>query len=113
MSKATRSQRGGDDSPRDEAHRESLRSDLNRRARHALAPHNQLRASAEGLSFELKDEVLVIRGSVPSFYLKQMVQTVLKDLDGVRQIDNQVEVVGANGFGRDGHPPDARRRWHL
>ena len=110
MSKATRSQRRDDDSPRDESHRESLRSDLNRRARHALAPHSQLRASADGLSFELKDEVLVIRGCVPSFYLKQMLQTVLKDLDGVRQIDNQVEVVGANGFSQDSCPPDSSRQ---
>ncbi len=57
--------------------------------------------------------MLVVRGCVASFYLKQMLQTVLKDLDGVRQIDNQVEVVATNGSGGEGRTPGASRRRHL
>jgi hypothetical protein len=34
-----------------------------------------------------------VRGTVPTFYLKQLLQNVLKDVDGVRAIDNQVAVV--------------------
>jgi len=42
---------------------------------------------------EVRQRVLVLRGRVPSFYLKQVVQTVVRDLlsDGL-VIDNQVEV---------------------
>lgn len=43
--------------------------------------------------FDLRDDVLVIRGNVPSFYLKQVLQNALKGLEGVRRIDNQVTVV--------------------
>jgi hypothetical protein len=48
--------------------------------------------------------VLVVRGTVRTFYLKQMVQTVLKEVTGVRRIDNQVTVMsdyGLCGFGDD------------
>jgi hypothetical protein len=106
MSKAIQNQRRDESPSPDEAQREALRVDVNHRARRALAKHNQLRASAEGLSFELQNDVLVVRGCVPSFYLKQMLQTALTGLDGVRQIDNQVEVLVANGLGQDRRPPD-------
>jgi hypothetical protein len=50
------------------------------------------------LSFELKDGVLTIRGSVPSFYLKQLLQTVLKELERVDRIENYVDVISSNGL---------------
>ena len=37
--------------------------------------------------------VLALRGRVPSFYLKQVAQTVVGQIDGVIEILNQVEVV--------------------
>ena len=40
-----------------------------------------------------QEDVLVVCGAVPSFYLKQVLQTVLRDVDGVRQVDNQVAVM--------------------
>lgn len=45
------------------------------------------------LSCEVNDGVLILRGRVPSYYLKQIAQTVVLDLmcDGL-VIDNQVEV---------------------
>ncbi|MFT5523288.1 MAG: hypothetical protein ACI9HK_001234 [Pirellulaceae bacterium] len=43
------------------------------------------------------DGVLVLEGRVPSFYLKQILQTLLKDIDGVVRIDNQVDVVSSTG----------------
>ena len=39
--------------------------------------------------------VLTLRGRVATFYLKQVLQTLLMDLDGVPQVDNEVEVVDA------------------
>ncbi|MCA9217469.1 MAG: hypothetical protein KDB27_30585 [Planctomycetales bacterium] len=41
---------------------------------------------------ELSKGTLVLSGQVPSFYLKQILQTVLSELDGVEQIENRVEV---------------------
>jgi hypothetical protein len=46
--------------------------------------------------------VLLLRGRVPTFYLKQMLQSWLKDLDGVSRIDNQVDVVSATGLSSEG-----------
>jgi osmotically-inducible protein OsmY len=37
--------------------------------------------------------VLTLRGRVSSYYLKQMAQTLVRRLDGVGEIDNQLEVV--------------------
>jgi len=45
------------------------------------------------VKFQYKDGVLTLRGQAPSFYLKQLAQTTLKELDGVHQIDNQLDVV--------------------
>jgi hypothetical protein len=42
--------------------------------------------------------VLTLRGCVPSFYLKQVLQSILKDVPGVRRIDNRVDVVSAAGL---------------
>jgi hypothetical protein len=50
------------------------------------------------LTFQFEDGVLTVRGRVPTFYLKQVLQTWLRDLDSVQQIDNQVDVVSATGL---------------
>ena len=50
------------------------------------------------ITFQYEDGKLTLRGRVPSFYLKQMLQSWLKGLDGVEQIDNQVDVVSATGL---------------
>ena len=71
-------------------------SDLLNRARRAVAQQGQLRNRVKSFEYLLDAEVLVVRGCVPTYYLKQMVQTALKDLEGVRRIDNQVEVIAGN-----------------
>ena len=45
-----------------------------------------------------EDGVLTLRGQLPTFYLKQVLQTWLRDLDFVEHIDNQVDVVSALGL---------------
>ena len=45
------------------------------------------------LRLENRDGCLIIEGRLPSFYLKQVLQTLLRDVDGVVQIDNRVDVV--------------------
>lgn len=44
------------------------------------------------LSCSFHDGVLTLRGWLPSFYEKQVAQSTVADLDGVRQIVNEVEV---------------------
>jgi BON domain len=39
------------------------------------------------------DGVLVLRGCLPSYYLKQLAQEAVASLEGVGRIDNQIQVV--------------------
>ena len=41
---------------------------------------------------------LVLRGTVPSFYLHQVLTKRLRGLSGVEEIDNQVDVISAYGL---------------
>jgi hypothetical protein len=59
------------------------------------------------VTFQFQDGVLTLRGRVPTFYLKQLLQSWLKDLDGVREIDNQVDVVSATGLSSEPRPGPA------
>ena len=43
------------------------------------------------------DGVLTLEGRVPSFYLKQILQTRLLGIEGVEQLDNRVHVQGSSG----------------
>ena len=44
------------------------------------------------LRCEFHDGQLTLRGRVPTYFLKQMAQTVVRQLPQVRQIENQVDV---------------------
>ena len=50
------------------------------------------------VTWEFRNGVLTLHGSVPTFYLKQMLQTRLRNLPGVDEIDNQVDVVSSVGL---------------
>jgi hypothetical protein len=41
---------------------------------------------------------LTLEGCVPSFYLKQMLQTMLRDIDHVERLLNEVDVVSSTGL---------------
>jgi hypothetical protein len=45
------------------------------------------------VSCEWLDGVLVLRGCLPSYYLKQLAQEAVASLEGVGRIDNQTQVV--------------------
>jgi osmotically-inducible protein OsmY len=51
------------------------------------------------VSCDFREGKLTLRGSLPSYFLKQMAQAVIGTVEGVEQIVNQIEVV----------PPDKRR----
>lgn len=43
---------------------------------------------------EYEQGFLLLRGRLPSYYQKQLAQEAVKGLDGVRQVVNEIEVVG-------------------
>ncbi|MEX2306226.1 MAG: hypothetical protein WD738_01460 [Pirellulales bacterium] len=62
------------------------------RAYEILDAHTHFRGRAARFEFVCREDVLVVRGAVATFYLKQLLQRVLKDVDGIRVVDNQVTV---------------------
>jgi hypothetical protein len=68
------------------------------RARDLIARHAHFRGRTNIFDFECNENVLVIRGSVPTFYLKQLLQDALKQLEGVYRIDNRVDVIATEGL---------------
>lgn len=67
-------------------------------ARQRLAENRSYALCFRDITIEYEDGVLLLRGRLPSFYMKQVLQTLLRDLDGVEQIDNQTDVVTATGL---------------
>ncbi len=45
------------------------------------------------VSCDCRDGVLVLRGCLPSYYLKQLAQEAVARLEGVGAVDNQIQVV--------------------
>jgi len=76
---------------------------IEERARQHLTKNCPYSFCFKDINFEFSDGVLTLRGRVPSFYLKQILQTWLRRLDGVEQIDNQVDVVSATGLNSEPH----------
>ena len=47
---------------------------------------------------DFQDGVLTLEGRLPSFYLKQVLQSIIRDVPGIQRINNQVDVVSAAGL---------------
>ena len=62
-----------------------IRERLNERCPHVT--------SFRTMTFELTEGTLVLSGTLPTYYLKQLLQTALRDIDGVQRIVNRVQVV--------------------
>jgi hypothetical protein len=72
--------------------------DVSQTARSVLTQHSHFRGRADRFEFVVDGCILQVRGRVPSFYLKQVLQTVLQGVAGIRRIDNRVEVVSVDGL---------------
>ncbi len=82
-----------------------LTSVASERATETTNPQANLRELAErglrrnpylalkNISCDVLDGVLVLRGCLPSYYLKQIAQEVVAHLEGVARIDNRIEVM--------------------
>ena len=62
-------------------------------AKQRLETLDAFRGRSSLIEIEQRNKTLILHGRVPSFYLKQILQTTLRDIDGVDEIDNQVSVV--------------------
>jgi hypothetical protein len=72
---------------------DALARSMELRAAVLLNENAQLRQYSPGLQCNFWDGRLSVSGPLPSFYLKQMVQETLRNLVGVVQIDNRINVV--------------------
>ena len=84
-----------DDRPRWEypQHQWPFHGDIAEKAGRRLraSPHAALRSIKCGVN----EDVLVLRGHVPTYHLKQLAQETVRAIDGVGAIINSVEVIGA------------------
>jgi hypothetical protein len=74
------------------------KSEAASRARDLVQTNPYFSTRASQFDFELAGDVLVVRGRLPSFHLKQMLQSLLGKVEGVARVDNRVHVVSCAGF---------------
>jgi osmotically-inducible protein OsmY len=63
-----------------------------------LEQHSHFCTRAQTIHVTFHSGTLTLRGRLPSFYLKQLLQEAFRQVEGVKQIDNRVEVVCSNGL---------------
>jgi hypothetical protein len=68
------------------------RFSITTRAKELVATQPYFRGTSYPITFESFDDVLVINGRVPSFHLKQILQSELSRMEGIGRIVNQVVV---------------------
>jgi len=56
------------------------------------AIHGSPHLTGHTLHIEMRPGRIVLRGIVPSYYQKQVAQEVVRMVDGVERVDNQLEV---------------------
>ena len=82
------------------------------RAYQMLAESCQFHCRSHSFRVVHSKGVITVDGVVPSFYLKQLLQELLKRVDGVQHIDNQVDVVALDELSsvRNGNTRSLRSR---
>lgn len=63
-----------------------------------LARHPHFRGRSDCVRLSGVEGNLTVEGVLPSFYLKQLVQRVLRDVPGVIRINNQIQVANSQGL---------------
>ena len=63
-----------------------------------LARHPHFRGRSDCVRLSGVGGALTVDGVLPSFYLKQLLQRVLRDVPGVIKINNRVQVANAQGL---------------
>jgi len=55
--------------------------------------HSNPYLALKGISCDCLDGVLFLRGFLPTYYLKQLAQEAVADLNRVERIDNQIQIL--------------------
>ncbi|HEX3999129.1 MAG TPA: BON domain-containing protein [Pirellulales bacterium] len=71
---------------------------IERLAREWVADNCPYQFYFKHVDYRFDNGVLTLRGRVPSFYLKQILQAVLGQLPQIERIENRVEVVSSVGL---------------
>jgi hypothetical protein len=53
-------------------------------------------SALQSISFEAENGRVRLRGRLPSYYLKQLAQTIVSHVDGVKSIENVIDVSSSN-----------------
>jgi hypothetical protein len=59
------------------------------RTRFHRSPYHEL----HGINCDFREGVLILRGRVPSYFIKQVAQSAVFSIEGIGEIDNRLEVV--------------------
>jgi len=66
--------------------------------------------SLRGVSCDHHEGALVLRGALPSYYLKQMAQEAVVRMPGVLEVHNRIEVFPPEPLAPTEDPPNVSRR---
>ena len=66
-----------------------------------LEIHPHFRGRATLLTIDLVEGTIVLSGRLPSYYLKQLLQEVIRGVPGVVDVDNQVDVLWPTSWSAD------------
>lgn len=75
-----------------------LRNNLVDAAREQLGRHPHFRGRLDALSFDQRGRTLYLHGQLPTFYLKQLVQEIVRRLPGVQRVENEIDVISPYGI---------------
>ncbi len=73
------------------------RFDLSSLARQHLEHHPHFRGRVSDVYIEQDGRTLYLKGRLPTFYLKQLVQEAVRHVPGVKDVRNLIDVVSADG----------------
>lgn len=73
------------------------RTNLSDVARYHLEAHPHFRGRLNDVAIVQDGVTLTLRGRLPSFYLKQLVQEAMRHVPGVHRVRNMIDVVSADG----------------
>jgi hypothetical protein len=73
------------------------RLDLVDSVRQHLERHPHFRGRLEALSIDQRGKTLYLSGQLPTFYLKQLVQEIVRHLPGVQNVRNDIDVISPYG----------------
>lgn len=65
---------------------------IEKMARIRLANSGHLHSCGKRIRIDHVGDMLVLEGVLPSFYLKQLLQEALQGIEGIKRIDNRVDV---------------------